>query len=230
MRRADRLFKIVQILRSGRLVTSQALAKKLEVSARTIYRDVLDLRSSGVPIEGEAGVGYVLRSGFDLPPLMFDRDEVIALVMGLRLTQAWGGASIRKAAESALEKIEVVLPEKERSRVSNTQIYAMDFMMVERVRALFDQIERACDRKEVQSMVYCDEAGRETSRRIRPLGLWFWGKVWTLVAWCELRADFRVFRLDRIESCASTGEIFALEPDKAIEVFEERMRRTGRTS
>jgi predicted DNA-binding transcriptional regulator YafY len=106
MRRADRLFQIVQHLRGGRLLTAGVLAERLEVSPRTIYRDIADLQGSGVPIEGEAGVGYVMASGYQMPPLMFTRDEVAALVVGARLARAFGGASTARAAEEALVKIE----------------------------------------------------------------------------------------------------------------------------
>ena len=102
MRRADRLFRIVRILRGGRLQTARMLAQKLEVSERTIYRDVSDLQTSGMPIEGEAGVGYTLRRDLDLPPLMFTRDELTALVLGARLVRAWGGAASTVAADQAL--------------------------------------------------------------------------------------------------------------------------------
>ncbi len=111
MRRADRLFQIVQSLRGGRLVTARQLSERLEVSERTIYRDVADLVGSGVPVEGEAGVGYILRDGFDLPPLMFTRDEIVALVAGARLIRAWGGQDMARAAEEALVKITAFLPE-----------------------------------------------------------------------------------------------------------------------
>ncbi len=109
MRRADRLFQIVQYLRGGRLLTARTLAERLEVSERTIYRDIADLIGSGVPIEGEAGVGYLMRAGYDLPPLMFNRNEIVALVAGARLIRAWGGASMAQAAEEALVKIDAVL-------------------------------------------------------------------------------------------------------------------------
>ena len=109
MRRADRLFRIVRILRGGRLQTARMLAQKLEVSERTIYRDVSDLQTSGMPIEGEAGVGYTLRRDLDLPPLMFTRDELTALVLGARLVRAWGGAASTVAADQALQRIEAVL-------------------------------------------------------------------------------------------------------------------------
>ncbi|VAW06688.1 Transcriptional regulator, DeoR family, partial [hydrothermal vent metagenome] len=110
MRRADRLFQIVQYFRGGRLVTAAQLGAWLEVSERTIYRDIADLQGSGVPIDGEAGVGYLMRDGYDLPPLMFTRDEIVALVAGARLIRAWGGADMARAAEEALVKIETVLP------------------------------------------------------------------------------------------------------------------------
>ncbi|MEM9190999.1 MAG: YafY family protein [Myxococcota bacterium] len=223
MRRADRLFQILQYLRGGRLVTAQILAQRLEVSSRTIYRDIADLQSCGVPVEGEAGVGYILREGFDLPPLMFTRDEIVALVMGARLARAWGGAAIARAAQEALLKIESVVPESDRGRINRTEIHALEFMMNDRVRALFDTVERAADDRRVQSIRYCDQEGKESTRDIRPLGLWFWGKVWTLVAWCELRDDFRVFRLDRIVDCTDAGRAFELEVGKTLREFYRKM-------
>ena len=117
MRRADRLFRIVQLLHSGRLQTARHLAEKLQVSHRTIYRDVQDLQLSGVPIAGEAGVGYTLRRDFDIPPLMFDREEITALVLGARMVQAWGGMQLTEAANRALRKIEAVLPTDLRERI-----------------------------------------------------------------------------------------------------------------
>ena len=125
MRRADRLFQIVQYLRGGRLVTEEQLAGRLEVSRRTIYRDVADLIGSGVPIEGEAGMGYVLRAGYDLPPLMFTSDEVAALVAGARLVRAWGGAAMAEAAQEAPVKIEAVLPEAARTMAAQVPVHAI---------------------------------------------------------------------------------------------------------
>ncbi|HET7412145.1 MAG TPA: YafY family protein [Pararhizobium sp.] len=223
MRRADRLFQIVQHLRGGRLVTASRLAERLEVSERTIYRDIVDLKSTGVPIDGEAGVGYILREGFDLPPLMFTRDEVVALVIGARLARAWGGAATARAAEEALIKIEAVLPETERHRVARTPIHAADMIMAEEDRLRFDLLERAAETCDVVAVAYRDEKGAGTERAIRPLGLWFWGRVWTLVAWCELRNDFRTFRLDRIVAVELAGRRFRTEPDKTLKAFFRRM-------
>src|ERR1700727_2428584 len=124
MRRADRLFRIVRILRGGRLQTARMLAEKLEVSERTIYRDVSDLQTSGMPIEGEAGVGYTLRRDLDLPPLMFTRSELTALALGARLVQAWGGTESMGAAAQALQRIEGVLPPDLRERLDSILMYA----------------------------------------------------------------------------------------------------------
>lgn len=219
MRRADRLFQIVQHLRGGRLVTAQALAERLEVSRRTIYRDVADLIGSGVPIEGEAGVGYVMRAGFDLPPLMFTEEEVIALVAGARLIQAWGGQSMAAGAEEALVKIQAVLSGAVGERATTVNIHAIPYGAPSPTeRALIDQLEAATQARLRLHLSYADVNGRPSQRVVRPLGLWFWGKVWTLVAWCELRADFRMFRVDRIGSVVN-GERFPPDRDKSLAVF-----------
>jgi predicted DNA-binding transcriptional regulator YafY len=223
VRRADRLFQIVQHLRGGRLVTARMLSERLEVSERTIYRDIADLQSTGVPIDGEAGVGYLMRDGFELPPLMFTRDEIVALVAGARMVRAFGGAAMARAAEEALVKISAVLPEAERARINRTEIHAPDYVMSETVRRLLDQVEHAVDRREVLALYYRDEAGRESRRNVRPLGLWFWGKVWTLVAWCEMRDDFRAFRLDRIIGMEPTGRNFRPERGKQLADFYRRV-------
>ncbi len=198
MRRADRLFQIVQYLRGGRLVTARQLAERLEVSERTIYRDIADLQTSGVPIDGEAGVGYILREGFDLPPLMFTRQEISALVLGARIAKAWGGAQMALAAEEALVKIEAVLPESERRQIADTQLFAVSFEQPDAVRERLDVLDHAIGQRRRIHFGYERLDGAKSARTVRPLGLYYWGKVWTLVAWCELREDFRAFRVDRI--------------------------------
>ena len=219
MRRADRLFQIVQYLRGGRLLTAAQLAERLEVTPRTIYRDIADLMGSGVPIEGEAGVGYVMREGFDLPPLMFNREEIVALVAGARLIRAWGGASMSAAAEEALVKIEAVLPEADRARVANVSVHAFTMpQMSDAVRTLIDRVEQAADNRTRLRFTYRDQLGQGSERTVRPLGIWFWGKVWTMVAWCELRDDFRMFRLDRIDTVEDAGS-FKTERGKSLRDF-----------
>ena len=219
MRRADRLFQIVQHLRGGRLVTARMLGERLEVSERTIYRDIADLQSTGVPIDGEAGVGYIMREGFELPPLMFTRDEIVALVAGARMVRAFGGAAMARAAEEALIKISTVLPENERARISKTEIHTPNWVVSDTDRITIDALERAIEGRNVLKLDYRDESGRGTERDIRPLGLWFWGKVWTLIAWCELREDFRAFRIDRIATVAPSGRTFKPERGKQLADF-----------
>ncbi|WP_295809272.1 YafY family protein [uncultured Nitratireductor sp.] len=223
MRRADRLFQIVQHLRGGRLVTARLLSERLEVSERTIYRDIADLQSTGVPIDGEAGVGYLMREGFELPPLMFTRDEIVALVAGARMVRAFGGAAMARAAEEALIKIGTVLPEPERGRIARTEIHTPRWVVSDMDRQTIDALERAVETRDVLSVTYRDEAGRDTERDVRPLGLWFWGKVWTLVAWCELRGDFRTFRIDRIATMKAAGRSFRPERGKQLADFYRRM-------
>lgn len=219
MRRADRLLRIVDALRGGRLVTAAQLAERLEVSRRTIYRDVADLIANRVPIEGEAGVGYVLRAGYELPPIMFTAEEVVALVGGARMIRAWGGGRMGRAAEAALDKIAAVLPDPEAARAGSVHIHA--FRPAEQSRAtaaLLDVIEGAAEAGRFLSFGYRDEAGRTSRRTVRPLGLWFWGQVWTLVAWCELRDDFRVFRVDRMETMEE-GEAFEPDPARSMDAY-----------
>lgn len=212
MRRADRLFQIVQYLRGGRLLTARILAERLEVSERTIYRDIADLQASGVPIDGEAGIGYLMREGYDLPPLMFNRAEITALVTGARIVRAWGGAKMALAAGEALSKIEAVLPPAERRRLAEVPVYAFDFSMSDDDRRNLDRLNAAIERHELLDLAYSDAEGNQTDRMVEPLGLYYWGKVWTLVGWCRLRDDFRMFRVDRIRVLTESGTL--LEPVK----------------
>lgn len=219
MRRADRLFQIVQYLRGGRLTTARSLAERLEVSERTIYRDVADLIGSGVPIEGEAGVGYIMRAGYEMPPLMFTTAEVTALVAGARLIRAWGGRDMAAAAEEALVKIDAVLPEEARKAAQGVPIHAFEMPdMGQTTRMHLDALNTAAEQRQMLTISYSDEDGAPTTRQVRPLGLWFWGKVWTLVAWCELRDDFRMFRADRITDLDRSGT-FREERGKTLRDF-----------
>ncbi len=222
MRRADRLFQIVQYLRGGRLTTARRLAERLEVSERTIYRDIADLIGSGVPIDGEAGFGYIMRAGWEVPPLMFTRDEIVALTAGARIIRAWGGADMALAAEEALEKIRAVLPAEARDRAAAVQIHAVSFPGPDQAtRELLDRLERAAESRTRLILNYADKEGVHTRRPVRPLGLWFWGKVWTLIAWCEMRDDFRMFRVDRISEADDAGA-FRHERGKRLSDFYAR--------
>jgi len=219
MRRADRLFQIVQLLRSGKLLTAQMLAERLEVSPRTIYRDIAELIGAGVPIQGEAGLGYLMRAGYDLPPLMFSADEIVALVAGVQMVRAWGGEGLAASAEQALAKIEAVLPQKIAIRAADVHIRALrppgngDDMA-----AGLERLEAASNSRTRLKLDYADAAGKRSSRTIRPLAVIFWGRAWTLAAWCELRQDFRVFRLDRIARFDAL-DTFPDAPEKNLAAF-----------
>jgi predicted DNA-binding transcriptional regulator YafY len=220
MRRADRLFAIVQALRGRRLTTAHQLAERLSVSARTIYRDVQDLSLSGVPIVGEAGVGYSLKKGFDLPPIMFDSDEIEALLIGARMVGAWGGTQLAQSAERAMEKIAAVLPENRRVILDATQIFAPSFHVNAEVGVRFEALRNAIAARQYVMMAYAAaEQSKVTMRRVRPLALYFWGERWTLAAWCEVRNDFRSFRLDRISTFEVESQVFALEAGKSLADF-----------
>ena len=198
MRRADRLFEIVQYLRGRRLTTAAQLARWLEVSERTIYRDVADLVAAGVPIDGEAGVGYRIAAHFDLPPLMFNRDEIEALTIGARFVEAWGGPGLAAGARSALAKIAAVLPKDKRALLESSPLFAPGFFVDPKPGERLEAIRGAIAAHRFAELDYRDGHGMASTRKVRPLGLYFWGDAWTLAAWCELRADFRNFRLDRI--------------------------------
>lgn len=216
MRRADRLFEIVQRLRGGRLVTAKQLAERLELSERTIYRDIRDLQAAGVPIEGAAGVGYVLRGGFDVPPLMFTRGEVEALVLGARLVQAWGGQLLAAGATEALAKIEAVVPERLRGQIAATPLYAPALAMTDEQRRRVDDLNRATQERRIIAFAYTREDGAGSRRRAWPLGLHFWSGVWTLSAWCETRDDFRTFRLDRMSRVEILDARFRAVPGRTL--------------
>lgn len=198
MRRADRLFQLVQILRNKRLVTARELAERLDVSERTIYRDIQDLSLSGVPVEGEAGVGYHLRYSLDIPPLMFTAAEIEALVVGARMLKAWGGAELGSSAQSVLDKVQAVIPAELHRHLEESRLFAMRFGTRQDLEFTLDICRHAIAQHRYLRLDY-QRADTECSvREVKPLGLYFWGNVWTLTAWCELRHDFRTFRLDRI--------------------------------
>ena len=208
MRRADRLFQLVQILRNKRLVTARELAKRLEVSERTIYRDIQDLSLSGVPVEGEAGVGYHLRYSLDIPPLMFTAAEIEALVVGARMLKAWGGSELGSSAQSVLDKVHAVIPAELHRHLEESRLFALRFGTRHDIETTLDVCRHAIAKRRYLRLDY-QRADTECSlREVKPLGLYFWGNVWTLTGWCELRHDFRTFRLDRIRWLETLEQTF----------------------
>jgi predicted DNA-binding transcriptional regulator YafY len=198
VRRADRLFRLVQLLRARRFATGEQIASELGVSKRTVYRDVADLQGSGIPLRGEAGVGYRLERGFELAPLIFTSDELAGLVLGARIVSAWGDEDLAAAVASAITKIEAVLPEALRPLVLETPLFAPELPGASAAAAELARLRRAIGERRFVHFGYAREDGAESERDARPLGLYFWGRKWTLAAWCELRQDYRSFRPDRM--------------------------------
>ncbi len=223
MRRADRLFQIIQILRNKHLVTAKMLAERLEVSERTIYRDIQDLSLSGIPVEGEAGVGYMLRHTIDIPPLMFTTEEIEALVVGAKMIQTWGGKELAQSTQSALDKITAVIPDELKENIAKSRLFSIRFNKREDIDITLDICRKAADKKHFLTLNYCRVDGEYNKRQIRPLGLYFWGNVWTLAGWCELRNDFRNFRLDRIQHIKLENNTFIDEQGQSLKDFISRM-------
>ena len=220
MRRADRLFLIIHALRGRRTaLPARRLAETLSVSLRTVYRDVADLQVSGVPIEGEAGVGYLLRKGSDIPPLMFNADELEALVVGTRFVRAFGGDRLTQSAQAALLKIEAVLPPELRARTHRSRIFAPPRRDRIEASGIIDRLHAAIEGHRVLRLDYRDEGGRASTRDVEPLCLAFWGGAWTLGAWCRMRNDFRNFRPDRIVRFEPSGETFVETAERGLPAY-----------
>ena len=208
MRRADRLFELIQLLRRARKpITAAQLAEALEVTPRTVYRDIAALMAMRVPIDGAAGVGYIMRPGYDLPPLMFARDEVEAIAVGLQLLNRTGDPDLQAAARRVIAKVAEVLPEVRADELDDGRFVVSAFgaPTVARMGMLRSAIR---DHRRL-ALVYRDERGRLTERTCLPLAVIYYIEVTVLAAWCELRDEFRHFRADRIVACHGTGDSFA---------------------
>ena len=214
MRRGDRLFQLLLELGRGRVRTARQLGERLGVSERTVYRDIADLAAQGTPIEGAAGVGYSLRAGYELPPLMFREDELEALVFGARIVQGWSDPEMARAADAALARIEPTLPSHLKQLLADVTLWAP----VDRRRPALDfdlaELRAAVRARRKIRFRYRDERGAETRRRVQPITLWFHGPVWLAGAWCELRDDLRFFRLDRMREVEFLDETFAPSPGR----------------
>lgn len=231
MRRADRLFQLVQVLRTRRFATGQQIAAELGVSKRTVYRDIADLQASGVPIQGEAGVGYRIDRGFELPPLTFNAQEIESLVLGARIVASWGDADLADAVRSAMTKVESVLPEPLRRVLLETALFAPGRPSTPAMTRQLALLRRAVGEHHPVRFGYTRADGAETSRTVRPLGLYFWGTKWTLAAWCEYRADYRSFRPDRMRDVEMLEAVFdgsdGIHLQGFLDQLDRRSRETG---
>ncbi len=218
MRRADQLFDIIQTLRgASRPVTAAALAAKLEVTVRTVYRDIDALQGSRVPIDGAPGLGYMLRRGFDLPPLMFTADEIDAIVVGARHVRRLRDDKLHRAAESVLAKVTEVIPDDLRSYLRHPPFYVSEGSVPVATGIDLGDVRDAIHAARKVSIAYVDEQERHTERTVRPIALAYYVDVTVIAAWCELRNDFRHFRVDRIRSARVLDTHFSAEAGSLLE-------------
>lgn len=224
MRKSERLLQLLVLLRGRRRAsTANELANRLQVSERTIYRDIQSLLLSGVDIVGEAGVGYCLQPGSGIPPLMFNEKELEALVLGIRLVKGWADDELCAAASTAQDKIKAVLP----PQIQQVHEHKLTKYLVpdtnRQSHVKFSEVIRSgIDSNTVVEIEYRDEKEKASTRQVKPLGLMFWGAKWTLVAWCKLRDDYRLFRLDRIANAKLTEEAFNTSASCNFEHYVQR--------
>lgn len=208
----------MQDLRTNGVSRAEDMARRLEVSTRTIYRDIAHLQGSGLPIEGEAGIGYLLRPGFDLPPVTFTHDQVEALALGLAYAERAGDAHLAMAAREARAKLQAAMPRAEDRALAEAPFFSLHRRMPPEARLL----RKAIRQRLVVQLAYRDGAESVTDRRVRPLAIWAFAEGWMFTGWCELRADFRTFRFDRIQALALTSEVFGEDPATSLAAFLAR--------
>ncbi|WP_299653900.1 YafY family protein [uncultured Tateyamaria sp.] len=223
MRRTDRLFDIIQILRDGKLHKAQDIADICEVSVRTIYRDMDTLVASGVPVQGERGVGYMITEAISLPPLTLTTEELEALNLGMAIVAEAADDTLKSAARTLADKIDAVLPERTVAEADKWKFAVYPFADAVRGFAQMPTLRAAIRAKQKLRLTYHSKGDRITTRTIRPLHMEYWGRVWTLTSWCEMRNDFRVFRVDLIQSAEALPEMFVDEPGKRLTDYDPNL-------
>ncbi|MEO6381703.1 MAG: YafY family protein [Nitrobacter sp.] len=208
MRRADRLFQIVLTIGRKRMVTGKCLAEALGVATRTVYRDIADLVRSGVPIEGEAGVGYRLGRGYHVPPLMFTDEELQALHLGVSIVRSWTDAGLAKAAEQVLAKVDAVLPAAIRPKLAYGAMIVPGGHVPKVIADHLSTLRRVIGERRKVIFDYPRPFAENTRRTVRPLVLVYWGGSWTLGAWCEAVDEFRTFRIDGMLNLDVSNQTF----------------------
>ncbi len=230
MRRADRLFKVTVLLGRGRVLTGQQLAEQLGISRRSVYRDIADLMASGVPIEGEAGVGFRMRGGYIVPPLMFSTEELQALVFGARLVQSCADEGLHEAAQAILAKVDAVLPASLRPMLDNIGLLVPDFRLSAEVKRALGALRQAVASRKRASFTYTQGDGVEIDARVRALCLRYVGGTWTLGGWSEIDAAFRAFRVYRIARLTVSPESFDMESGRSLADYLAAADRLGAAS
>ncbi len=219
MRRTDRLFELIQILRDGRLHKAEDLARALAVSQRTIYRDMETLQTSGIPVEGERGVGYMMTAPITLPPLNLTLNELEALHLGMAVVSEAADEELQSAAKSLASKIDAVLPEDRAAPPNGWGFAVYPFADAAQGFRHMPPLRAAIRARQKLHLSYTALDGAGSTRTIWPLQLEYWGRIWTLTAWCEMRNAFRVFRVDRINEIEGLPELFPDEDGKRLEDY-----------
>jgi len=220
MRRADRLIKMVHFMRGRRrAVTAKRVADEFGICTRTVYRDIQDLMDSGVPITGEAGVGYMIDKQYYLPPVTFDAEELEAISLGISMVRQWTDDKFAEKANDAFDKIKAVLPARLQGELEQITTYSMPADATLPWTVSFSEIRESIRIRRKVHLDYSDKAKRKSSRVVRPLALIFCSPVWLLASWCEKRNDFRHFRLDRIRELQPIDEMFDDEKEKNLSAY-----------
>ena len=222
MRRTDRLYDLIVLLRDGRLHRARDLARRMQVSERTIYRDMETLMASGVPVKGERGLGYQMSAPITLPPLNLSLAELEALHVGIAAVGRAGDPELQAAARSLSAKIDAVLPEDRETAPKGWGFAVYPFKDAAFGFAHMAPIRAAIRSRQKLRIAYVERDGTRSERVIRPLKLDYWGRVWTATAWCEFTGDFATLRIDRIESLAVLPELFVEEQGKTLVDYRER--------
>ena len=199
--------------------TARVLGEKMEVSDKTIYRELSDLVGSGIPIDGEAGVGYLLRDEYRLPPLMFNSDELKALALGAQMVRAWADRKLASTTATAIRKIESVLPANLKKEIKLNSIKVPGFRMSEALSNNLEMVRIASDQCRKLEVCHRSIKGEDTRRTIWPSILYFWGNKWTVGAWCELREAFRSFRVDLMTEVVNSEETFEEVPGRNLQAY-----------
>lgn len=222
MRRTDRLFDLVRILRDGRVHRAQDLAARLGVSPRTVYRDMERLITSGVPVQGARGTGYQAVEAIALPPLSLTPAELEALNLGMAIVAEAADPGLKAAAQSLADKIDAVLPTQAIAEAETWKFAPSPFADAARGFSHMAALRSAIRGRQKLRLRYRGPNGAPSERRVRPLHMDYWGRIWTLTAWCELRGDFRDFRVDLIEEATPLPELFVDEPGKTLADYRAR--------
>lgn len=230
MRKADRLFQLVNLIRSHQPITAEQLAERLGVSVRTIYRYIDDLSVSSIPVYGQPGLGYALDEDFELPPLTLTHDEIAALMLGVEMLSRSTGDDLAAAARTLLSKIEAVLPPRS-INPDCTPVRALGEILNDQSSGHWNDLYRAIQQQQAIKIVYLSLNEQRSERIVFPLGLFYWGEKWTVGTWCILRNAYRDFRVDRIQTLDVEPDIAFPEQEISLDAYTkvqlERIKLSG---